>query len=67
VTVTYSADVWDGKLTHDTLAEATAADETEAIEKSKNWAKSLRSFPDPAWLRVKINGVTQSFPFHQFR
>jgi len=65
--VTYSADVWDGKSTFDTLAETVAANEVEAIEKSKEWAKSLRSFADPATLRVKINGVIKSIPFEDFR
>jgi hypothetical protein len=65
VTVT-SADVWDGKLTHDTLAETVAADQAEAIHKSKDWANSLKSFPDGATLRVKINGVITSVPFEEF-
>jgi hypothetical protein len=62
VTVTYSADVWDGRSTHDTFSEAVAADAAEAIRKSKDWANSLKSVPDGATLRVKINGVITSVP-----
>ena len=62
MSVTYSADIWDGQEAHDSLGVATAVNETEAIQKAKAWAKSLTSVPeDEAWLRVNINGVLHSF------
>ena len=62
MSVTYSADIWDGHEAHDSLGVATAANETEAIQKAKAWDKSLVSVPEgEAWLRININGVLQSF------
>ena len=34
-----------------------AADESEAAQKAKDWAKSLNSVPENAWLQVTANGV----------
>ena len=62
MSVTYSADIWDGHEAHDSLGVATAANETEAIQKAKAWGKSFVSVPEgEAWLRININGVLQSF------
>jgi hypothetical protein len=63
MSVTYSADIWDGRESHDSLSAATAANETDAVQKAKAWAKSLASSPEgKAWLRVNIDGALQSFP-----
>jgi len=56
LSVTYSADIWDGRKTHDSLGIATASTEAEAIEKAKAWAKDRSSNLDCAWLRVNIDG-----------
>ena len=40
MSVTYSADIWDGRNAHDSLGIATASTEAEAIEKAKAWAKA---------------------------
>ena len=36
MSVTYSADIWDGHEAHDSLGVATAANETEAIKKRRH-------------------------------
>jgi hypothetical protein len=62
MTVIYSADLWDGKyVTYGSMGLTPASDETEAIEKSKLWAKGLNNVPNDAWLRVNINDVITSF------
>jgi hypothetical protein len=67
MSVTYSADIWDGQEAHDSLGIASAANEAEAIQKAKAWAKSLASVPEgEAWSRVNINGVLQSFRLASF-
>jgi hypothetical protein len=64
--VTYYADVWDGTLSHDGLGISAAANEAEAVQEAKAWAKSLDSVPENAWLRVNINGTIRSFRFGEF-
>ena len=66
MSVTYSADIWDGRNAHDSLGIATASTEAEAIEKAKAWAKGRSSNPDRAWLRVNIGGVLHSFALGEF-
>jgi hypothetical protein len=66
LSVTYSADIWDGRKAHDSLGIATASTEAEAIEKAKAWAKGRSSNPDRAWLRVNIDGVLHSFALGEF-
>jgi len=66
LSVTYSADIWDGRQAHDSLGVTAASTKAEAIEKSKAWAKSRPSIPDRAWLRVNIDGVLHSLALGEF-
>ena len=61
-TTTFSADLYDGSaLTYEVKETANAANETEAIQKAKNWARSFDQVPRAAWLRVHINDSVRSF------
>ena len=61
MSVTFSADIWDGREAHDGLAMASVSTEAEAVQQALAWAKSLASVPGNAWLRVNINGALRSF------
>jgi hypothetical protein len=62
--VIYSADLSDARtLTYDSLGISSAANEAEAVQKAKDWAKKrLDAVPEIAWLLVNIDGAIRSFP-----
>jgi hypothetical protein len=45
-----------GTIAYETTA-LLAADNSEAIEKAKDWTASLSSIAGDAWLQINLNGV----------
>ena len=45
-----------GLVTYESTA-LFATDNSEAIEKAKNWTASLDSVAEDAWLQINLNGV----------